>query len=118
MDKIENSFSYYYKINVRCAIRVQFRLIRMKIETAHSSTAQCCADVHFFVVIRTGVSRLGRFYSGRTTIIIELCSMSFVRKTTHVGNLLFLISFSLSEMVLARWYSTVHAAGSAVSPLG
>jgi hypothetical protein len=59
MDKIEHSFSYYYsdKFNVRCAIRVQFRLIRMKIETAQPAV-QCCADVHFFVLIRTGVRLL------------------------------------------------------------
>jgi hypothetical protein len=57
MDKIEHSFSYYLdKINVPCAIRVQFRLTRMKIETAQPAV-QCCADVHFFVLIRTGVSR-------------------------------------------------------------
>jgi hypothetical protein len=55
MDKIEHSFSYYLnKINLHCAIRVQFRLIRMKIGTAQSAV-QCCADVHFFGVIRTGV---------------------------------------------------------------
>jgi hypothetical protein len=57
MEKMEHSFSYYlYKINVRCAIGVQFRLTRMKIETAQPAV-QCCADVHFFMLIRTGVSR-------------------------------------------------------------
>jgi hypothetical protein len=55
MDKVEHSFSYYLdKINVRCAICVQFRLIRMKIETAQPAV-KCCADVRFFVLIRTGV---------------------------------------------------------------
>jgi hypothetical protein len=39
-----------------CAFAVQFIVIRMKIETAQPAV-QCCADVHFFVVIRTGVSR-------------------------------------------------------------
>jgi hypothetical protein len=33
---------------------VQFIVIRMKIETAQPAV-QCCADVHFFFVIRTGV---------------------------------------------------------------
>jgi hypothetical protein len=42
-------------MNGRCAFAVQFIVIRMKIETAQPAV-QCCADVHFFFVIRTGVS--------------------------------------------------------------
>jgi hypothetical protein len=45
-------------MNGRCAFAVQFIVIRMKIETAQPAV-QCCADVHFFFVIRTGV-RWGR----------------------------------------------------------
>jgi hypothetical protein len=42
-------------MNGRCAFAVQFIVIRMKIKTAQPAV-QCCADVHFFFVIRTGVS--------------------------------------------------------------
>jgi hypothetical protein len=42
-------------MNGRCAFAVQFIVIRMKIETAQPAV-QCCADVHFFFVIRTGVN--------------------------------------------------------------
>ncbi len=44
-------------MNGLCAFAVQFIVIRMKIETAQPAV-QCCADVHFFFVIRTGVSTL------------------------------------------------------------
>jgi hypothetical protein len=47
-------------MNGRCAFAVQFIVIRMKIETAQPAV-QCCADVHFFFVIRTGV-RHRHFY--------------------------------------------------------
>jgi hypothetical protein len=42
MDTVEHSFSYYlYRINIRCAIiRVQFRLIRMKNETAQPAVQE------------------------------------------------------------------------------
>jgi hypothetical protein len=42
-------------VNTRCADRVHFMLIRMKTNYAHPAV-QICADVHFFVLIRTGVS--------------------------------------------------------------
>jgi hypothetical protein len=46
-------------MNGRCAFAVQFIVIRMKIETAQPAV-QCCADVHFFFVIRTGGRRRRR----------------------------------------------------------
>jgi hypothetical protein len=50
-------------MNGRCAFAVQFIVIRMKIETAQPAV-QCCADVHFFFVIRTGVSSIDDWFSG------------------------------------------------------
>jgi hypothetical protein len=42
----------------------------MKIETAQPAV-QCCADVHFFVVIRTGVKRNGLWFRAVERIIKE-----------------------------------------------
>jgi hypothetical protein len=42
-------------VNTRCADRVHFMLIRMKTNYAQPAV-QICADVHFFVLIRTGVT--------------------------------------------------------------
>jgi hypothetical protein len=43
------------EVNTTCADCVYFMLVAMKNNYAHP-TVQICADVHFIVLIRTGVS--------------------------------------------------------------
>jgi hypothetical protein len=58
LGKIEHLFIHSLsEFNTRCADRVHFMLIRIKTNDAHPAV-QICADVHFSVLIRTGVCYL------------------------------------------------------------